>query len=118
MLSTEAIYNIIFITIFLGLCLLLYKRGEVGRLKYIVLYFVVQAEKALGSGTGELKYAMVINSIYQYLPSILRFLFTEKELDSLIEEAVKKLKNALSNGATLLSIAEEAIVEGDIDAKC
>lgn len=90
--------------------LVLYKLGKKDTVKKIVLALVVQAEKTLGSGTGELKYAMVIDAIYNKLPFILRFLFTKKELDTFIEEAVSKMKELLSKGVTLTGYDDEKYI--------
>lgn len=90
--------------------LVLYKLGKKDTVKKIVLALVVQAEKNLGSGTGELKYAMVIDAIYNKLPFILRFLFNKKELDAFIEEAVSKMKELLSKGVTLTGYDDEKYI--------
>lgn len=90
--------------------LVLYKLGKKDTVKKIVLALVVQAEKTLGSGTGELKYAMVIDAIYNKLPFILRFLFNKKEIDMFIEEAVIKMKEVLSKGVTLTGYDDEKYI--------
>ncbi|MEA4849006.1 MAG: hypothetical protein VB106_17365 [Clostridiaceae bacterium] len=76
----------------------LYRIGKRNTVKKIILSLVIQAEKALGSGTGDLKYAMVVERAYVVLPTLIRFLITKKELDNLIEEAVKYMKLQLSDG--------------------
>lgn len=88
---------------------ILYKRGRKETIKAIVLSLVVQAEKALGSGTGELKYSMVIDTLYSKLPFYVRFLFTRKDIDNYIEECVDRLKILLSDGTTLNSYDIEQI---------
>lgn len=90
--------------------LVFYKLGKKDTVKKIVLALVVQAEKTLGSGTGELKYAMVIDAIYNKLPFILRFLFNKKELDAFIEESVSKMKELLSKGVTLTGYDDEKYI--------
>lgn len=90
--------------------LVLYKLGKKDIVKKIILALVVKAEKTLGSGTGELKYAMVIDAIYNKLPFIIRFLFTKKELDTFIEEAVSKMKELLSKGVTLTGYDDEKYI--------
>jgi len=90
--------------------LVLYKLGKKDTVKKIVLALVVQAEKTLGSGTGELKYAMVIDAMYNKLPFILRLLFTKKEMDTFIEEAVSKMKDILSKGVTLTGYDDERYI--------
>ncbi|NLY46750.1 MAG: hypothetical protein GX053_12315 [Tissierella sp.] len=77
------------------LLLFLYKKGKQDVVRKVVLSLVVQAEKALGSGTGELKYAMVVENVYKVLPGILTMLISRKELDKLIEDGVQYLKEYL-----------------------
>lgn len=102
--------SIIVVVIAIVGLLVLYKLGKKDTVKKIVLGLVVQAEKTLGSGTGELKYAMVIDAIYNKLPFILRFLFTKKEMDTFIEEAVSKMKDILSKGVTLTGYDDERYI--------
>ena len=94
------------IIVIVGL-LYLYKRGKKDFVRQIVLSLVVQAEKALGSGTGELKYAMVVENIYKKLPFILTLLISKKELDRLIEDGVQYLKDYLKQGKDLLGYEDE-----------
>jgi len=89
------IYSIAAIILAIVILLFLYKRGNIDLVRKIILSLVVKAEKALGSGTGELKYAMVIENIYHRLPIILSMLITKKELDCMIENAVDYMKEYL-----------------------
>lgn len=113
--------SIIVVVLVLIALAVLYKLGKKDTVKKIILALVVQAEKTLGSGTGELKYAMVLDAIYSKLPYILRFLFTKKELDTFIEEAVRKLKDILSKGVTLTGYDDEryigTLVNNAVDEK-
>lgn len=77
---------------FIVLCAVLVKRGETKILKTILFNLVTQAEKEFGSGTGELKYAAVSDWVYQRLPAILKFLFTAKDIDKLIESTLAEAK--------------------------
>lgn len=81
----------------------LYRTGRRDTVKKIILTLVIQAEEALGSGTGELKYAMVVEQAYRVLPTLVRFFITKKELDCLIEEAVQYMKTQLSDSANTAS---------------
>ena len=87
--------------------LYLFKIGKKDLVKQIILSLVVQAEKMLGSGTGELKYAMVIENLYKILPQTIRMLFTKKEIDQMIEGSVTKLKEMLKSGKNLHSYTDE-----------
>ena len=61
-------------------------------IKKILFYLVIKAEKEFGGGTGALKYAAVTTWLYERLPTIIRILFTEKQIDKLIEDAVGRMK--------------------------
>ena len=107
-----SIVLIIGLVLFLGY---LYAKGHKGVVKKIILSLVVQAEKALGSKTGELKYAYVVEKVYDKLPFIVTMFFTKAELNNLIESAVNKLKSILSDGATLDSYDDEHLKEHLVD---
>ncbi|OLS02190.1 hypothetical protein [Tissierella creatinophila] len=101
------ISSILVVLLFIVGLLFLYKRNKKDFVRQVVLSLVVQAEKALGSGTGELKYAMVIEELYITLPTIVRLLITKKELDTLIENSVDYLKEYLNSGRDLLGYEDE-----------
>lgn len=81
--------------------LILYKNGRQEMLRKMILTFVVEAEKKLGNGTGELKYAMVVERLHATMPYVLKILYGKKQLDTMIEQAVEYLKRYLSEGRTL-----------------
>lgn len=87
--------------------LFIYKKGKKEFVRQVVLSLVVQAEKNLGSGTGELKYAMVVENVYRVLPVVLKLLITKSELDKLIEDSVQYLKQYLSKDKDLLGYEDE-----------
>lgn len=87
--------------------LFIYKKGKKDFVRHVVLSLVVQAEKALGSGTGELKYAMVVEELYRVLPFILRMMISKKELDNIIESSVQYLKEYLKKNKDLLGYEDE-----------
>lgn len=95
--------GILIIIVALFILLLLIKLGRRDVIRKIALSLVVQAEKALGSGTGELKYAWVIEHLYDKLPKVISFLYTKKEIDNMIETAVSKLKQILGDGSVSLA---------------
>lgn len=99
--------DILIVVLFITSMLALYKNGKRDTVKKIILSLVVQAEKNLGSGTGELKFAYVTEKVYYLLPNIVKFLFTKKEIDGYIEEAVQTLKRLLSSGVNLDGYADE-----------
>ena len=89
------IYSIVVVLLIAIGLLFLFKKGKIEVVRKIVLGLVVQAEKNLGSGTGEFKYAMVVENVYKTLPAVLTLLITKNELDKLIEDAVTYMKEYL-----------------------
>lgn len=77
---------------FIVLVVVLIKRGETKILNNILYRLVTQAEREFGAGTGELKYAAVSDWIYERMPAILKFLFTSKDIDKMIEAALEAAK--------------------------
>ena len=102
--------SIIVTILFVVGILLLYKNNKKDIVRKILLSLVVQAEKALGSGTGELKYAWVVDNFYNKMPGIIKLLFTKKEIDTMIEQSVQKLKEVLASGVTLNSYDDEVYI--------
>lgn len=88
---------------FLIAMVILMKINKEETVRKIILSLVVQAEKALGSGTGELKYAYVVDKLYDKLPKIISMLYSRKEIDNMIQAAVDKLKEVLMDGKVTLS---------------
>lgn len=84
--------SILVVAGFIVVVVVLIKRGETKILKNILFKLVTQAEKEFGSGTGALKYAAVSDWIYQRMPAILKFLFTEKDIDNMIEAVLAEAK--------------------------
>ncbi|MTI68987.1 MAG: hypothetical protein FH751_01865 [Firmicutes bacterium] len=99
--------DIIIVLVFIITLIYLYKKGKKDTVKKIILALVVQAEKNLGSKTGKLKYAFVVERVYDVLPFVVRILIPRKELDNMIEEAVNYLKEYLTGERDLLGYEEE-----------
>jgi len=103
---------LIFLFCAIGL-ICLWKRGKKDLVKKILYGLVVQAEKALGSGTGLEKKAMVLSSWYAALPWYIRLLFTQTEVAAYIEDGVSYLKKRLAEGVDLTSYDLEIPAECD-----
>lgn len=94
---------------------ILYKKGKKDLVKSIVKTLVVKAQIALGSTTNTAKYNLVIATLYEKLPLILRLIFTKTEIDIYIDDAVKWLKAKLEDpSVNLLSYAEEATLNSAV----
>lgn len=94
--------SILIVVGFVAICLVLAKRGETKILNKILFALVTQVEKEFGGQTGKLKLATVVDAVYQRIPAILKFLFSEKEIVQLIESALAAAKIAWSTNPALL----------------
>ena len=75
----------------------------------LVYGLVIEAEKDLGSKTGQLKKKQVISKVYKQLPVCIRFVVNEATVDRFINEAVHFMKEALEqNNSNLASLSEES----------
>lgn len=95
--------SVLVVIAFILVCLVLIKRGEISTLNKILFALVTQAENELGSGTGKLKLSTVVDALYQRIPAILKFLFTEKELERMVENALTSAKESWASNPKLLS---------------
>ena len=64
--GTSINYDSILVVLLLIIGLLfIYKKGKKEFIRQVILSLVVKAEKSIGSGTGRLKYAMVVEKVYK-----------------------------------------------------
>lgn len=89
------------------------KRGETAVLNRILFGLVTKAEKEFGGGTGKLKLAAVSDWIYQRIPAVLKLLFSEKDIEKLIEDALEEAKKAWGTNGNLAAYIEPpaAVIE-------
>ena len=87
--------SVLVVLLFITVSVILIKKGYIKYVKQVCFYLVCKAEEEFGSGTGALKYAAVTSWLYDRLPLICRFFFTEKQIDNMIEEAVSQMKEWL-----------------------
>lgn len=99
--------TIVFI-LFIGVLLSYLASKPNGIVAKLIYGLVIDAEKDLGSKTGQLKKKQVISKVYSQLPVCIRFLVNEATVERLINEAVHFMKEALEqNNSTLASLSEE-----------
>lgn len=65
---------------------------QMAKIKEMIYSLVLEAEKLLGSSTGEAKFAQVISWIYERFPFDLVKLISQEQLKELIEDAVTRMK--------------------------
>lgn len=95
--------SILIVIGFIILVLVLIKRGEMVILKQILFNLVTKAEQMYGDGTGKLKYAAVADWLYQRIPVVLKFLFTAKDIENMIESVLDAAKVAWGSNEKLLA---------------
>lgn len=96
----EHIGSIIVAIVFLLAVAILYfaAKGKYRKVaKQIMLSLVVAAEEKFGGGTGKIKFSYVVDRLYEKLPVIVQILFSEKDIANMIEEAVAKMKEFLTD---------------------
>lgn len=98
--------SVLVILAFLALIVVLVKRGETKVLNKVLFSLVTQAEKQFGGGTGKLKLAAVSDWIYQRIPAVLKLLFSEKDIESMIETALEEAKKAWGNNENIAAYIE------------
>ena len=98
--------SVLVILAFLALIVVLVKRGETKVLNKVLFSLVTQAEKQFGGGTGKLKLAAVSDWIYQRIPAVLKLLFSEKDIESMIETALEEAKMAWGNNESIAAYIE------------
>lgn len=104
--------SVLTVILFLIVMLVLVRRGAVAQVQKIAFFLATLAEDEFGGGTGELKFAAVTTWLYERLPIIVKLLFTPKQIDKLIEDAVKKMKEYLDENEAariLILPPEEAL---------
>ena len=97
--------------------LVMIKRGETQKLKSIIFQLVTKAEQEYGSGTGELKYAVVVDWLYQRMPMILKILFTPKDISKMIESVLTYAKGKWGANEELNRYIHEGIIYGTENIK-
>ena len=102
--------SVLVVLVFLGLIVVLIKRGETAVLKKILFGLVTKAEREFGGGTGKLKLATVSDWIYQRIPAVLKLLFSEKDLERLIESALEEAKKAWGDNEKIAEYIEPPAV--------
>lgn len=98
--------SVLVVLAFLALIVVLVKRGETKVLNKVLFGLVTQAEKQFGGGTGKLKLAAVSDWIYQRIPAVLKLLFSEKDIERMIETALEEAKKAWGNNENIAAYIE------------
>lgn len=84
--------SVLLVGVVIAIIVYLIKTGQTKILKQLAIKFVTDAEGECGDGTGVIKLSEVVAKLYSYLPSIIRVLFTEKQLIQIAESVLEEVK--------------------------
>lgn len=97
------------VLVFIGFCTLQVRKGNWDLVRRILLGLVIEAEKYLGSKTGELKKQQVIDWMYQRHPIINMFI-SKDTLNYLIEQVLLQIKEQLAKTGADLDTLENNLL--------
>lgn len=109
--------NIVACVLMIAIVIALIKKGETEILKEILFSLITKAEEEFGSGTGKLKYANVVDWLYERIPTIIKPIFTSKDLESLIESALTEAKEKWAKNPKLVQIEsmDTSVIENTVE---
>lgn len=84
--------SVLLVGVVIAIIVYLIKTGQTKILKQLAIKFVTDAEGECGDGTGVIKLSGVVAKLYSYLPSIIKVLFTEKQLIQIAESVLEEVK--------------------------
>ena len=83
------------------------REKQLSQLRQWLLYAVIQTEKELGKGSGQLKLRAVYDLFLQRFPTLAKIMSFDA-FSALVDEALEEMKELLDNNQNI-----KAIVEGD-----
>jgi len=83
-------------------CIIMARRGQIKKIKEIVLALCVNAEITYGGGTGAIKKSSVIEAIYDLLPGWAKVFISDKTISDLVEEG-KATMDELANSNIMVN---------------
>lgn len=84
--------SVLVVLIIIGIVIYIIRTGQTKILKQLAIKFVIDAEGECGGGTGVIKLSEVVGKLYSHLPSVVRLLFTEKQLIKIVESVLAEAK--------------------------
>lgn len=84
--------SVLLVALVVASVIYLIKTGQTKILKQIAVKLVADAEGECGKGTGIIKLSEVVAKLYTHLPSIIRILFTEKQLVNIVESVLRETR--------------------------
>jgi len=98
--------SVLLVALVVALIIYLIKTGQTKILKQIAVKLVTDAEGECGAGTGIIKLSDVVAKLYTHLPSVIRILFTEKQLVNIAEAVLAEAKKKWETNGNLTTYIE------------
>ena len=98
--------SVLLVIMVIAFIIYLIKTGQTKILKQIAVKLVTEAEGEFGSGTGIIKLSDVVAKLYTHLPSVIRILFTEKQLVDIAEAVLQEAKKKWTDNKNIAEYIE------------
>lgn len=98
--------SVLLVALVVALIIYLIKTGQTKIIKQIAVKLVTDAEGECGAGTGIIKLSDVVAKLYTHLPSVIRILFTEKQLVNIAEAVLAEAKKKWETNGNLTTYIE------------
>lgn len=92
-------------------CIWLARRGQLAKIKQIILSLCVDAEITYGGGTGEIKKSSVLQAVYDLLPGWAKLLISGSTLSKLVEDGKTQMDELADGNATVMSLLYDTVTE-------
>ena len=92
-------------------CIIMARRGQIKKIKEIVLALCVNAEITYGGGTGAIKKSNVIEAIYDMLPGWAKIFISEKTISDLVEEGKAKMDELANSNIMVSNLLYDVLID-------
>lgn len=92
-------------------CIIMARRGQIKKIKEIVLALCVEAEITYGGGTGAIKKASVIEAIYDILPGWAKIFISDKKISDLVEEGKAKMDELANSNIMVSNLLYDVLID-------
>ena len=84
--------SVVLVAVVLVWCGVAYKQGYKRNVYILLLQIVNEVEEKYGNEKEDIKYDIVLGKIYNKLPKALTWLYSKKELDTLIKDTIDEVQ--------------------------
>jgi len=92
-------------------CIIMARRGQIKKIKEIVLALCVNAEITYGGGTGAIKKSSVIEAIYDLLPGWAKVFISDKTISDLVEEGKAQMDELANSNIMVNNLLYDVLID-------